>query len=368
MSKRILFLYTALQVGGAERHLALLVLALRDRGFEPVVATLRGRGRFFEELHAADVRSVFVDMRSRWDLRGALRAYRLWRLRPDIVVTVSIDAQVIGQAIAERARARHVTMEHGGAGIHRGLHRELLTMLVARRVDEVVAVSASQMKDLRRLGFRDESIRIVPNGTPRLPVSRSAAETRQELGLDEDAVVALLVAGLRPEKRPDVFVDAVARAHAADPRIRGIVVGGGRLLGDIRRRADATDGAVRVLGERSDVADLICASDAVCFSSDVEALPVAALEAMSLGKPIVATDVGGLQDAVVPGETGWLVPPRDPAAFAVALLEVANDPAAAAERGRRGYSRYEERFTVESMVERYVALLSDADGGATSAR
>ena len=102
MRRRVLFLYSALAVGGAERQLATLVPRLRDRGFEPIVATLRARGRFFEELRAEGVQTSFVDMRSRWDLRGGLRAYRLWRMQPAVVVTHSVDAQILGQLIADR--------------------------------------------------------------------------------------------------------------------------------------------------------------------------------------------------------------------------------------------------------------------------
>ena len=105
MGTRVLFLYSGLGVGGAERQLAALVPGLRDRGFEPVVATLRVRGRFFEELRAEGIPTSFVDMRARWDVRGAIRAYRLWRLRPEVVVTHSVDAQVLGHLVAARARA-----------------------------------------------------------------------------------------------------------------------------------------------------------------------------------------------------------------------------------------------------------------------
>jgi glycosyltransferase involved in cell wall biosynthesis len=369
MSTRVLFLYSALQVGGAERQLALLVLGLRDRGFTPIVATLRARGRFYDELAGAGVECHFVGMRSRWDLRGALRGYRLWKLRPDLVVTVSVDAQVIGQAIAERSRVPHVTVEHGGPGIYRGRHREFLARLVARRVDRVVVVSPSQVPDLHRLSFRPDAIRIVPNGSAPIAAGRSRAETRSELELESDDVVATLVAGLRPEKRPDVFVDAVLRANARNPRIRGLVVGGGRLLADVQKQAEGGGGAVLVLGERADVADLMNASDAVCFSSDVEALPVAVLEAMALAKPVVSTDVGGIRDAVVPGETGWRVPRQDTEAFAAALLEVARDAREAEQRGERGRERYVAQFTVDAMIDRYAELFAraaarDGDGAA----
>src|SRR5581483_12281228 len=111
---RVLFLYSTLTVGGAERQLALLVPELRSRGFDAFVATLRHRGPNFEALGSRGVPVRFVGMRSRTDVAGMVRAYRLWRLKPDVVVTSSVDAQVIGGAVARRARARHVTSEHAG--------------------------------------------------------------------------------------------------------------------------------------------------------------------------------------------------------------------------------------------------------------
>lgn len=356
---RILFLETTLAVGGAERQLALLATHLRARGFEPTVATLRHRGRFFDELRAAGIPTVFVGMQSRWDVRGAARAYRLWKTRPELVVTHSIDAQLIGQAIADRIRAPHVTVEHGGAGIQRGLHRALLVRLVALRVDRVVAISASQLGDLRTLWYGSQAISVIPNGIPELTPSRPRDEVRSELGFLAEDIVAVLVAGLRQEKRPDVFVDAVAHAHAQDPRVRGLIVGGGRELAAIREQARTVESGVQVLGERVDVADLMAASDAVCLSSDVEGLPVSILEAMSLAKPVIATDVGGLRDAVVPGETGWLVPRRDPASFAAALLELAADGARSRAMGEEAHRRFRDRFTVDAMVDGYEELFAD---------
>jgi glycosyltransferase involved in cell wall biosynthesis len=363
MGARVLFLETTLAVGGAERQLALLAPRLRDRGFEPFVATLRTRGRHFAELTDAGVPTAFVDMRSRWDARGALRAYRLWKLRPDVIVSHSVDAQVLGQAIAFRAHAPHVTVEHGGVGIARRLHRVLLTRLVARQVERVVAVSESQRTDLRRLWYRDDAVTVIPNGITELRPQRAPDGVRRDVGARNGDVLVVLVAGLRPEKRADVFVDAVSRAHARDARLLGVVVGGGTELAAIESRARTASDRVRVLGERADVADLMAAADAVCLSSDVEGLPMSVLEAMSLSRPVIATDVGGLRDAVVPGTTGWLVPPGDPEAFAAALLELAADPARARSMGSHARRRFEERFTVEEMVDRYAAVLTEVLAG-----
>lgn len=331
--------------------------ALRERGVEPIVATLRHRGRHFEELAAQSVETVFVAMRSRHDVPGIARAYRLWRMRPDVVFSSSVDAQVLGQAIAARAGARHVTAEHGGVGIPRSLHRRLLVRLVAPRVDRAVAVSASQTPELIRLGFAADRIAVIPNGIPVPEVSRTGASVRRELGLADDDVVALFAATLRPEKNAGRFVDAVLRAHRLEPRLRAVIAGAGPELESVRARVAAAPDVVHVLGERGDVGDLLVAADVVCLTSTFEGLPMTVLEAMALGRPVIATRVGGLADAVEDGLTGRLVPPDDVDAFADALVSLASAPKECAAMGEAGRRVYEARYTLERMVDAYAAVL-----------
>ena len=354
---RVLFLYSTLTVGGAERQLALLVPELQRRGIDPVVAALRHRGPHFEELRARGVPTVFVAMRSRFDLLGLARAYRLWRLRPDVVFTSSVDAQAIGQLIAYRARARHVTAEHGGAGIPRAFHRRSLVRLVAPRVDAVVAVSESQLPELLGLGFARDRIHVIPNGIPPPTASRTRDAVRAELGAEPGHVIALLIATLRPEKRADRFVAAVVAAHARESRLRGVVVGGGPELARVRRAAAAAPDVVHVLGERSDVPDLIEGADLVCLASAFEGLPLVVLEAMALGRPVVATAVGGIPEAVVDGSTGWLVPPGDDGAFADALAAAADAASRRAAMGEAARKHFRERYSLERMIDAYAVLL-----------
>ena len=358
-TRPILFLYPNLTVGGAEHQLALLVPGLRRHGFRPVVATLRFSGRYFDELSNAGIPTVHVGMRSRVDMRAILRAYRLWRIRPGIVFTQGVNAQVLGQAIAVRAGAPHITAEHGGAGLERGMHRTFLTRLVAQTVDRVVCVSETQIPGLRSLGYQGSSITVIPNGIPDPRSTPPASETRLQLGLEDDDFVLLLVATLRPEKRADLFVDAVARASATDKRIRGLVVGGGPELKQVQAQAEALGGVVRVIGERSDVPALMTCADAICLSSDFEAVPITLLEAMAAGRPIIATSVGGVGEIVAPSETGLLVPPSDPRAFAEAILELAAEPERRRAMGEKARARFEREFGVELMVERYAELLSE---------
>lgn len=350
---------STLAVGGRERQLALLLPELRALGFDPYVATLRHRGPHFEALQRQGLETRFIGMRSRTDLLGLARAYSLWRVRPDIVFTSSVDAQVIGELVATRVGSPHVTGEHAGVGLPRALHRRLLVRTVAPRIDRVVAVSETQLDELRRLGFRPERTTVIPNGIPAPLPERSREAVRAELGVAEEDVVALLVAGLRPEKRAEAFVEAVGRAQAQEPRLQGVIAGGGPQLSWVRSIVAKAPGGVRVLGERSDIADLITASDIVCLTSAFEGLPMTILEAMALSRPVVATRVGGIPDAVSDGRTGRLVPLGDSAALAEALVDLARDPVLRNAMGKAGNAVYRERYTLESMVERYAAVFRE---------
>ena len=127
-------------------------------------------------------------------------------------------------------------------------------------------------------------------------VERGVGEVAEEGGL-ADRLGGLQLIGdatLRPEKRAEVFVEAVRRGHAQEPRLRGAIVGGGPQLAHVQSLAAEAPDVVRALGERSDVPDLIEAADVVCLTSSFEGLPMTVLEAMALSRPVVAMRVGGI--------------------------------------------------------------------------
>jgi glycosyltransferase involved in cell wall biosynthesis len=156
----------------------------------------------------------------------------------------------------------------------------------------------------------------------------------------------------------DVFIEAVRAARRENPEIRGYVAGEGSERERLERLAEGS--GVTLLGVRSDVLELIRAADALCLPSEAEALPMSILEAMALERPVVATDVGGVAEQVVDGETGHLVPTGDPAPVGRALLALAADRERARELGAAGRRRQRERFSGEAMVEEYARVFEGA--------
>jgi glycosyltransferase involved in cell wall biosynthesis len=345
-----------MRTGGAERHWATLVPALRERGVEAGVLCLAGEGPFYGELRARGVPVSSIRMRGRLDVGGWRRALACAALEPEVVVSRGVSAQLVGARIARRARARHVLNEHtpvraDGQLVPPRRHQRALTRLATRGVDAVIAVSESQVEPLRALGYR--RITVVPNGV----FEADLADVAPSPEFTSDGFAALCVSGLRPEKRVDVFIAAVRAARGERADISGYVAGEGREDG---RLAALTAGSgVELLGVRTDVRELMRAADAVCLTSEAEALPMSVLEAMALGRPVIASRVGGTADAVLDGETGFLVEPGDVKAAADALVTLAGDRRRAADMGAAGRRRQRERFGGEAMVDGYLRALGE---------
>jgi glycosyltransferase involved in cell wall biosynthesis len=356
---RLLFVCPDMRTGGAERHWATLVPALRERGVEAGVLCLTGEGPFYGELRGRGVPVTSIRMRGRFDLGGWRRALACAATQPDLVVSRNVSAQLVGARIARRAGVRHVLNEHtpvraDGKLVPPRPHQRALTRVATRRVDAVIAVSESQVEPLSALGYRN--ITVVPNGVFEADVAGVAPSPEFE----GEGFAALCVSGLRPEKRIDVFIEAVRAARRENAAISGYVAGEGRE--DERLAALANGSGVALLGVRTDARELMRAASVVCLTSEAEALPMSVLEAMALGRPVVATNVGGTADAVIDGETGFLVEPGDVEAVTWALVALAADPARGAAMGAAGRKRQRERFDGEAMVDGYLAALKKVAG------
>ncbi len=362
---RLLFVAADMHRGGAERHWATLIPELAERGAEVRLLCLNDEGPLFEEVRAAGVPARCLHLAGRTDLPRLAGALAEAKARPGAVVTRGVSPQLAGEAIARAAGAAHVLNEHtpltsDGELLALQPHQARLTRAVAPLVDRVIAVSERQAAPLERRGYRADRIVAIPNGVFERDVAtdRPAAETRRELGLAEGDFAVLCLANLRPEKGVATFVEAIARARATVPRVRGLVAGDGPERGELEGLVAGREG-VELLGSRGDVPDLIAACDALALLSEAEALPISILEARALGRPVVAADVGGVPEAVAHAATGLVVPARDAGAAAAAIARLAAQPEWARELGARGRKRQRERFDGAAMVSAYERALAE---------
>jgi len=191
-------------------------------------------------------------------------------------------------------------------------------------------------------------MQVAKAGCPPLEPSRSAADVRKELAIDHKTFAVGIFGRLAPEKGPSVALEAASKLnrHATI-----FFFGDGPMYEEVRRKC--AGGRSQALGFKPNVADWMGGMDAVAIPSVwEEAFPFAALEAMSIGKPVIASAVGGIPEIVEHGVTGLLVAAGDPDALAGAIDELASDPSTARRMGERGRSVHRTNYTVPKMAER----------------
>jgi len=234
----------------------------------------------------------------------------------------------------------------------------LIERRLARRTDAIIAVSPFEREHLRSLGIDDARLHVIPNGIPeRAWASRQAL--RDELGFGPAEIVVGFLGRLSPQKNPELLVEAFARVAEPCPDATLAIVGEGPREAACRACADAhtLGDRVRWLGFRTAEAAMP-AFDIFVMPSRYEGMPYVLMEAMCLGLPIIATDVGGARLAVEHGENGLVIEPENPVALAEALASILSDPAHRQALGDASRTR-SERFTAAEMVRSTVALYRD---------
>jgi glycosyltransferase involved in cell wall biosynthesis len=242
------------------------------------------------------------------------------------------------------------------------IKRRFVNRLLMAGARDLYAVSHDLRAHLVREGVPDR-MQVIWNGIdPEVgPTPADRAAARIALGVGHDDWVVGTVARLDPVKALPTLVEAVALAATSNPRLRLVVFGDGpdRPAIDAAIARHEMANRVRLLGHRDDVRALLPGLDAFANSSTSEGISLTLLEAMAAELPIVATRVGGTPEVVADGTTGRLVPARDAAAFAAALVETSLDGARARAWGRAGRERLLAHFTIDEMVRRYEAIYHD---------
>lgn len=193
----------------------------------------------------------------------------------------------------------------------------------------------------------------VENGVEPITPDLSRAAARRKLDLPHDVPVALFVGRLVEQKDPYVLLGAIARLKARGQNVFALFAGDGwaRYACEGEARRLGVWESVRFLGECAGIADLLAAADALAMPSKFEGMPLAALEAMSVGLPIVGCNAPGVRDVVTHDLNGWLTPIADPDAFADGLAR-AFTPETGTRWGQAGRAQYVERFTAPHLAAR----------------
>jgi glycosyltransferase involved in cell wall biosynthesis len=358
-----LFVQSTTEVGGAETVLLNLFEASAELRARGVVATLGfGSGDLPKRLRALGAEVVEIP---RVRLREAMRLPRTFAalrtlarsLGVRVVIGNGAHPQVFGGLIARLSGARSAFLVHMiyDTRLWKNDPRDVLAL--RGPCDLMLAVSRAAQAPLGALRpkVRNQSFYA---GTPHREVAAAdVLGARHELGAGPDEVLFGVFGRLQRWKGQDVFVEAAAEVARARPRTRFAVVGGSvfglepEFFTGLQRRAEelGLGDRIRFTGFRTDAARLMAACDVVCHTTRVaEPFGMVVIEAMDLGRPVVATKGGGPSEVISSDETGILVPPDDVGALARTMIGLVDDPARRRRLGLRGAERVRADFTTEA--------------------
>ena len=326
---RILLLSTSMGMGGADKLLLTAAQTMRSHGHEILIVSLTPLGPMGFEARSLGISIESLAMRRGVpDPRGLLRLVRLIRSwRPDVVHSHMVHANLMARVA--RVFVRIPVLVSTIHNIYEGGRLRMAAYrLTNRLVDHVTIVSeAAAERFVSENIVPRELLSVIPNGVDvdrfrNVPAAARHA-LRSELGLDQ-TFTWLAVGRFEIAKDYPNMLQAFARVREHEPRSMLLLVGRGSLQGEAEAlvRERRLGDAVRFLGVRQDVPEVMSAADAYVMSSAWEGMPMVLLEAAAAGLPIVATRVGGNHEVVRQEETGFLVPPRDPQALAQAMLHM----------------------------------------------
>jgi colanic acid/amylovoran biosynthesis glycosyltransferase len=367
---RIAYLIDKLHLAGAQIHLLQLLGGLDRRRFAPRVYCLIRGGPVADKVRALGLEVEVLGM-------GAIYGFSAWRALPrlvrslrrhrvQLVHTYLVSANIYGTLAAHLAGVSVAVTSRRDMGFSRNWRLRLVEQwLINPLTDRVTAVCPAVARQVAaERGLSERKVVTIPNGVDLAahdPALLPREATRQALGLSGDEAALGVVAHLSPVKGHVDLLEATARIVAERPRVRLLVVGDGVLRQPLEARARSLglDGRVLFTGERHDVAAVLAALDVVVVPSHTEGLSNALLEAMAMGRPVVATAVGGNRDLIEDSLTGLLVPPADPPALAAAVLRLLDQPAEAERLGRNARERVATDFGLDRMIQRYEQLYED---------
>lgn len=284
---------------------------------------------------------------------------------PDVLHTYFFWSIIYGRLLKARGVVPRLVENREDLGFNWGRHEYALLRLTGRLPDRIVCVSeAVRQQVLDREALDPKRVFVIRNGVapPAALDSEAHAAVRAELGIPADSPIVGMVANFnRPVKGAVYFVDALRHVAHAVPGVHFLLIGLGENEAELRRRAEEAGVGHQLVfpGFRSDVDRFYEAMDVSALTSLSEGLSITLLESMRHGVPVVATDVGGNSEVVRQGETGFLVPPRDPERFATEVIRLLEDPALRERFSRRAREVVSESFGVSGAAAAYGRLYAE---------
>jgi glycosyltransferase involved in cell wall biosynthesis len=365
-----------MEAGGAQKALLVLAQGLKQHGHHVLVASMYDKDEYisiFNRQYNLEIIDLQMKppgnklIKAKAFITGLHRLRQIMRSEQiDVLQSFSHYSNLVGPAIAwvsgvsVRVSSQRMSLR-GAPGWLRFLDR---TVANSRLVQMMTAVSeGTRLFSIQEQGIRPDKMITIPNGVDLAryhhPLSTAeAVQLRQALGLEITDVIVLTVARLHPQKGHRYLLQAAPGIRQIIPNVHFLFVGEGQLEEQLiaQIKEDKLENCVHLLGVRQDIAQLLAISDLFVLPSLWEGLPNAVLEAMAAGVPVVATNVDGCPEVIVDGETGFLVPPKEPQLLQKAVLEILQNDSLSIAMSQAARQYAVEHFSVESNISNYLSL------------
>lgn len=353
--------------GGMKQHYISLAKGLKGAGFE-VLAACNFDATTMEELRDEGIKvcpfHLPGEIQPHMDaIRAVEIANMIVKHGVDVLHCHGFKAGVVGRVGAILAGCPKVYTVHNSvlSSFH-GMRRTMLSKIekaLTRRTEGIVAVSNALKLELEReCGIPGDKVTVIYNGIS-LPLVGKGQNVRRRLGIKPEAVVVGSVARLIPSKGIHYLLDAIPLIKNCCENVCFMIVGDGPYERALKMRTEdlGIEDDVIFTGYVTPVWDYLDAMDVFVLPSLSEGLSVSILEAMAMGKPVIASSVGGIPEIITHGKNGYLVPPGDPAALACAIICLIKNAHLRESLACKGRERVMTHFLVEKMVEVTAQLL-----------
>jgi len=353
---RVLICIDSLRAGGKERQTVELVKGMvRRPNVVCSISCLEGDPFYSDELAALAIPVEFALRRMRWDLGVFWRLFKtIRRYRPHVIHTFDMMSSFY---IFPIAKLMHIPLINAsirnafsGGGFRWSLERLLLKLSDYRVANSYAGLHSRGFVETETKSF------VITNGFDFSRIERAVTKaTACQPSCRENTKTIGMVAGFSRHKDYATFIQAARELNRRRKDVLFIAVGGGETL-EASRKLAADLGAMKFLGRRRNVEEIVASFDVGVLSTFTEGISNSVMEYMALRKPVVATDGGGTRELVVDGQTGFLVPPERPEALAAKIEYLLDNPEESRRMGEAGEARLRSEFSVGGMVEKTVQL------------
>jgi len=366
MPLKLVLLTVGLDVGGTETHILELASRIDRRRFDVIVCSLKAGGALVEELRARGVRVVSLQGAGKLDARVLIRLWKLLRKeRPDIIQAFLFWANVAARLWGRVFRESPIISSYHDEVVTEGWLVRTIDRLTFSWSHTVVCCSEAVRRSvISRIGGETARYRIIPFGLDMDQFCADDVATRRELGLSDDGPVIGTVCRLvEPKKGLSILLAAMANLKliGGTPGCQLLIVGDGPARAMLQELSERLGIAPWVVfsGTRRDIRRVLPVMHAFVLPSLYEGFGISILEAMAVGRPVIATTVGGIPEFVTHDVTGLLVEPGNVAALADAITKVLRNSDQARQMGLKGQAHVREKYGIATVVRRHEQIYED---------